>query len=132
MRFGDVVPETGGNVGSNFSSTAKTIWQLSLAPLSITRSDGKVTIPNLAATIDGPAGTARSISGATDGLKRWDLVLGDAAAEPGDGSGSDFAINRYGDAGGREAGDRTPLIISRATGLVTIPALDATLDMGRI
>ena len=63
--------------------------------------------------IDGPAGTTRDIIGSTLGLLRWGIELGTSAAEAGSNAGSDFAIDRYNDAG--TLIDQ-PLKINRATG----------------
>lgn len=64
------------------------------------------------------AGGGRAIAGQASGAMRWALYVGDATAESGGNSGSNFAVTRYSDAG---AVIDTPLSISRATGLVSMP-----------
>lgn len=67
------------------------------------------------------AGQSSLLLGRNNGVKRWELFLGDAVAEAGGDTGSRFAINRYNDAG---AFLSTPLFIDRATGAITLtPAL---------
>jgi len=55
--------------------------------------------------------------GATNNSTRWDLILGNSAAEAGSNAGSDFAINRCNDAGAYLS---TPVFISRATGAIAL------------
>src|SRR5262245_13422380 len=50
--------------------------------------------------------------------KRWELYLGNANPESGSNAGSDFALNRYSDAGALLGGGNT-IFISRATGNAT-------------
>lgn len=45
------------------------------------------------------AGSSAIISSLRNSLTRWDIQLGNATAEAGGNSGSDFVINRYNDAG---------------------------------
>jgi hypothetical protein len=61
------------------------------------------------------SGTANYINGLTDGSPRWQVIIGDTAAESGGNIGSDFAINRFDDAG--ELIDQ-PITISRIDGSV--------------
>ena len=68
--------------------------------------------------VNGPAATPRIITGQTNGSNRWGVLVGDAAPESGSNAGSDFAIYRYNDAGAFVDG---PLVISRATGVVSFP-----------
>jgi hypothetical protein len=75
-------------------------------------------------TINGPAGAAREISGATGGSLRWQMNLGDQTAEGGGpNSGSDFALVSYSDAGAFLA----PLLtIKRHDAIVDVNAVGAT------
>ena len=69
-------------------------------------------------TLIKPAGSnGNQIDGATAGLSRWALLLGDATAESGGNAGSHFSINRFDDSGSYLG---TPLSINRTTGNVAI------------
>jgi hypothetical protein len=61
------------------------------------------------------SGSSSVVYGRNNGLDRWSLVPGSNAAESGSNTGSDFAINRYNDAG---TYIDTPLNINRASGVV--------------
>jgi hypothetical protein len=71
-------------------------------------------------TIDGADGTARSLSGATSGSKRWEVQLGNVTPETGANAGSDFSLTPHDDTG---AGLAPAVSIERATSLMTL-ALD--------
>jgi hypothetical protein len=96
---------------------------------------GTMTGPIVSVTgdsINGAAGTARSLFGTTAASKRWELQLGGPSAEGGANAGSNFNLIAYNDAG---AVLSTPMSIARATGAVTfggsvtIPSLTlAALD----
>ena len=62
-------------------------------------------------------GQGNWLGGYLNGVPRWITKPGDATAEIGSNSGSDFAIDRYSDAG---AFLGTPFKISRDTGLTTL------------
>ena len=86
------------------------------------------TASNPGFLISGPVGSVRFIQGQTSGVGRWNLFLGDNTAETGTGNtGSDFAIRRLSDAGGFID---QPLLISRATGLVSVSAAVAVNAVG--
>ena len=70
---------------------------------------------NSGVVVDGPAGTIRPVFGTTAGVSRWELQLGNGAAETGSNVGSDFGITRYTDAG---AFIDSPISITRSTGQV--------------
>ena len=59
-------------------------------------------------------GLAATIQGQTATVRRWDLVLGDGAAETGTAAGSDLRIHRYNNAGTLID---VPLWIKRDTGV---------------
>jgi hypothetical protein len=93
---------------------------------------GTMTGPIISVTgdsINGAAGTARSLFGTTAASKRWELQLGGPSAEGGSNAGSNFNLIAYNDAG---AVLSTPMSIARATGAVTfgssvsIPSLTLT------
>jgi hypothetical protein len=66
-----------------------------------------------------PGSTWRNVFiGATNGVTRWEMVLGDATAESGSNVGSDFRINRFNDAGTQID---TSLLITRSSGVTSIP-----------
>ena len=66
------------------------------------------------------SGNANQVIGFTGGIgstqARWNMQIGDTAAESGSNAGSNFGISRYSDAG---AFIDTPFSISRATGAAT-------------
>jgi len=59
------------------------------------------------------------ILGETNGVMRWAIQIGDGTAEAGSNAGSLFAVSRYTDAG---AFIDSPILISRATGQITVNA----------
>lgn len=63
------------------------------------------------------AGQSRYINGQTNGANRWQLLLGDNAAEGGSNAGSNLVLVNFNDAG---APLGNPLTISRATGILTL------------
>lgn len=70
------------------------------------------------AVIRGAAGTARAIYFRTGTTNRW-VVFGNATAEGGSDSGTDFAVGYYADDGTWKG---TPFAIERATGVATFSA----------
>jgi len=73
------------------------------------------------------SGSGDNIYGATAGLNRWVLQLGDGTAESGSNAGSNFSLSAYNDAGtivGSPA-----LTIARSSGLATV-AGDPTSALG--
>lgn len=75
------------------------------------------------------AGSNRRARGRTGALLRWTLDLGNSTTEAGGNAGSDFALSRFNDAGSLL---EVAMLISRATGAVTIPkpvALGSTLTV---
>jgi len=66
------------------------------------------------------SGQQASIQGVNGANARWVMYLGDSAAEGGSNAGSNFAINRYNDAG---VGIDTPFSINRASGEVSIKGI---------
>jgi Chaperone of endosialidase len=131
VNLGDGNAETGtGNAGSDFSIQRYTdAGVLNDTPLSISRATGQATFSQIAtinvasgpATLvlntPGGAGNPRTIVGQTSAVSRWQLVMGNGAVESGSNVGSDFALQRYNDAG---ALIDSPLSITRSTGQVTI------------
>jgi Chaperone of endosialidase len=73
------------------------------------------TAQNSVFTMTRNAGQNATIGGQTGALLRWAVLPGDSAAEQGANAGSNFAINRYADAG---TIIDAPLTINRATGVV--------------
>jgi Chaperone of endosialidase len=130
----------GTNVGSNFTiGRYDDAGALIDAPFSIARDTGKAAIigkvtitstttpppppPGVAVdaaqlTVNKPAsGVSAAILGATNGLARWRLILGDVTTESGTNVGSNFRIDRFDNAG---AFLDIPLYIERSTGRVVI------------
>jgi hypothetical protein len=69
--------------------------------------------------LDSAKKQTRGLYGATAGVTRWGLIVGNTVDETGSNAGSDFAITRYAD-NGTYLG--APLSLSRATGAVTLGA----------
>ena len=82
---------------------------------------GDVIIKNAdpALALDGVAGNKNSIFGDKTEKHRWEIVLGNAAAETGSNAGSDFELINYAD-DGTLIGD--VLVGVRSTGLLTVKA----------
>jgi hypothetical protein len=115
--------ETGSDVGSNFSLYRyHDNGTLIDAPFSINRATSQVkfNIPAGATTasyphIDAPVALNAMLVGSKGGVDRWSVSLGNNVAESGSNNGSNFAVNRYSDAG---AYIDTPLSIYRSNGSV--------------
>lgn len=72
------------------------------------------------------AGTGRQVNGQTaTGTMRWRLILGSSATETGANVGSDFALNRFDDAGNSLG---NALRINRADGAATIAGASLLID----
>lgn len=82
---------------------------------------GPLTLTSM--NLNAVAGSYRLIYGQTAGVSRWRLDFPDGTAESGGNAGSNFAINRFNDAG---AFTGASLSISRATGLATVEANPTT------
>lgn len=67
-------------------------------------------------TIDGTAGSSRTLAYTTSGSSRWQWVT-TSTAESGSNVGSDMGLNAFSDAGSFLS---TPILIKRSTGLVTV------------
>jgi hypothetical protein len=89
-------------------------WSAALPLAGGTLSGPLVITANL--RFDQPAGSFRALLGQTSSVNRWQLILGNNAAEGGSNAGSDFVINRFNDAG---TIIDSPLAINRATGQAT-------------
>jgi hypothetical protein len=91
------------------------VWSASptLATLSLFPSAGATAV-SISKTASGQVG---AITGLTTGVLRWQLLMGDTAAETGANAGSNFTINAYTDAGAYLS---TPFSINRASGDVSI------------
>jgi hypothetical protein len=139
LSLGDNVAESGSNAGSNFSLARFTdagAWVDN--PISITRSNGDTTLvhnltlggnvysnggqlsasgANANVWLNKPAsGSVCALYGAMNGKARWQVTVGDSAAESGSNAGSDFGLYRFNDAG---AYLDTSLAISRSSGVAT-------------
>jgi hypothetical protein len=68
------------------------------------------------------SGQAAGITGTTNGLARWNVLLGDNLAESGANAGSHFYINRYNDAG---TYIDSPMIINRTSGSTVMSGIYA-------
>jgi hypothetical protein len=68
----------------------------------------------------GGSGHSAWLTGAMSGVARWNIELGNGAAESGANAGSDFGVSRYSDAG---AYLDSPLAINRSNGRVYVNSL---------
>lgn len=122
-ELGDATAEASGDVGSDYVlSRYSNAGALLGAAIKVRRSDGVVTLTgNAYITKADPtllicktaAAQSNVIYGTLNATIRWALVLGSGAAESGSNAGSDFAVNRYDDAG---AYVETPFTIKRNNG----------------
>lgn len=71
------------------------------------------------------AGGSNNLSGSLNGVLRWIVRIGNATAETGSNTGSDFEIQRMNDAG---VAVSSPFSINRATGNVTAQGLTTLAD----
>jgi hypothetical protein len=106
VTVGISAPVSVANGGSGATSLAAGPW--------VTRSGDTMTGP---LTIRGAAGADRAVLGATNATNRWELALGNAVAESGSNSGSDFAVISFNDAGAFLA---TAMSIQRASSNVIL------------
>jgi hypothetical protein len=124
---GDSTAESGGNTGSEFRINRHSDAGAYIdSPFTMYRSSGQIAMAgdlaiikaNPVITLDKTAsGQENFIYGFVNGGARWAVIPGSSAAESGGNAGSNFAINRYSDAG---AFIDTALMINRATALVTL------------
>lgn len=96
--------------------------------ITVTNGNGSITLatpqdinttssPSFAnVNLSAAAGSARNINFKTSGTSRWEFSA-NATAESGSNTGSDFAINRFNDAGTYQD---SPIIITRSTGAMTL------------
>src|SRR5262245_41957791 len=134
--------ESGSNIGSDFfiNRYPDSGTPLIDVPLSISRATGSISLggsgwhyvnavgatPVSETPINGHAGFRLNKAGAAscfltgenNGLKRWNIQLGDNTSESGSNLGSDFSIARYTDAG---AIVDFPFTIARSSGYITMP-----------
>ena len=88
--------------------------------LAINKASAALTLSKTA------AGQEVAISGQLNGLSRWAIAFGDAAAESGGNAGSDFRLYRFTDAGAYLG---SPLVVTRSNGLLVLEA-DPTAPLG--
>jgi hypothetical protein len=141
LVLGDSGTESGGNVGSGFQVQRFADNGAYLdSPIQINRANAATTLTgaitlntqsgvnpqftiNSNATgtnfqLNRPSGTYNNnFQGLVGGLARWNLILGNSAAESGSNAGSDCFLTRYSDAG---AAIDQPISVSRQTGLVSL------------
>jgi Chaperone of endosialidase len=108
-----MLPLTGGTLaGPGNLTVGGTLGVTGLATLS----GGVIAGSGTGLVIDVAAGIGKQILGRTSGSSRWLLQLGNATAEGGSNSGSDFALYRYSDAA---VFIDAALTINRANGIAT-------------
>ena len=141
LQLGDGTAESGSNAGSNFSLSAYNDAGTIVSPpaLNIVRSSGLVTAGGLTGiAIQPPAsqnallqlykpatGYGCQINTFTGSNMRWSQQMGDATAETGSDTGSNYSLYAFKD----NASYTLALSISRATGLATVAA-DPTSALG--
>jgi len=116
-----------GGILSWLNNAGAAIWTLTDAGALMTT--GGVSAPTVTVgsntatgptfTLNGAAGNPRFIHWQTAGVSRWRLNANATAEGGGSNAGSDFTLTRYSDAGSLLD---TPLIIARASGLMTLAA----------
>ena len=138
IALGNGAAETGSNVGSDFGIyNYNDAGAMLSAALSIERSTGTVTMTGLNSDgtglllqrasgpayiqFDAPVGSGMGVWSTRGSSQRWEIDLGNNTAESGSNAGSDFVITSYNDAGAYLA---TPLFINRATGTVSMSAVN--------
>jgi trimeric autotransporter adhesin len=130
--LGNGTAEGSGNAGSDFQLSSYDNTGAALGtPLAIKRATGLVQWCGNGATAYAPtppagsswqtmsksaSGTSVAILGATNGVPRWAINLGDNTAEGGSNAGSNFSIGAYSDNGTFGA---SPISIVRATQVCT-------------
>jgi hypothetical protein len=129
---GNSTAESGANAGSDFSLNAFSDTSVFLGSvLYVARATGAVSILGYGASglVAGGVGNATFVLnkksgaqtnvmvGASMGVARWNMQLGDGNAEGSGNAGSDFRIVRYTDAG---AVIDAPIYINRASAAVTL------------
>lgn len=108
--------------GKGGLSTANT-WTMSQTFSAINTFGSGAT--GVDVVLNGAAGTGRQITYRTNGLNRW-VVLARSGPETGANAGSNFAITSYDDAGNYI---EDPLVVTRATGAISIKSLFLTNDL---
>ena len=111
------LPLSGGTLTGPLTGTSAT-----LSGLLTVNGPVKISLPAGAAfanlpVIDAPAGTNRALAGATGGVARWQLNLGNNIPETGSNAGSDFALQNFSDAG---ASIGPTFTIQRSSGAVFV------------
>ena len=119
------LPLAGGTLTGPLNGTAATFSGNLTAPYGYftsgylavkTASSGNTAI-DLAKSGSGQTNVINGYSGSTSATAlRWQMALGDTAAESGGSAGSNFALSRFGDTG---AYIDTPFSINRASGAAT-------------
>jgi Chaperone of endosialidase len=130
LHLGDNTAEGGSNAGSNLLINRHSDAGAYIdTPLAINRATGLVSIGpgpanstvfasgNATLSLNKTGTSPASLIGTSAGLTRWNLQVGNSAAESSGNVGSDFVLTRYNDAG---ATIDAPLSINRASGGVTL------------
>jgi hypothetical protein len=97
-----------------------TVVNQGLGGLYLPLSGGNMSGPIIGVTgdtINGSAGTNRSLFSSSGGSTRWELQLASSDAEVGSNAGSNFNLVSYNDVGAQLA---IPISINRATGAITL------------
>lgn len=132
VLLANAAAEAAGNAGSDLQlNTYDNTGAYIGTPLTIERKTGYVAVNGNGATLSGASGAASQsaairlnkggsgyssiVQGMTNGVVRWQVSLGDNAAESSN-AGSDFTVNAFNDAGAGATVPK-PLWISRSTGV---------------
>jgi hypothetical protein len=141
LCLGDPTPESGSNAGSNFVVQGfNDAGNVSGQPLTINRATGIVSLgvavqiianganPYTGTFSTGSANVAinklgsgnnSNVDGYSNGILRWQMILGNSTAESGSNTGSDFAIQAFNDAG---VSSGIPITIARSNLYMTVPS----------
>jgi hypothetical protein len=102
--------DSSGNWSLNNSSNVSLFSVSQVGTVQLSSATSPAIIINKSVT-----GLANQLVGATNGVSRWNIYIGDTTAEV-TNAGSDFKIGRYNDSGTLQD---YPIFISRLTGIVT-------------
>jgi len=103
MQLGNGAPESGGNVGSDFSLVSfADNGTTQLGSLVVTRANVNVGLSSNSPTVtlnknSGTNGGSILIGGQTAGAQRWSLFLGNGGTESGNSAGSIYALQSFTD-----------------------------------
>jgi Chaperone of endosialidase len=84
---------------------------------AFTSTGGVNAVNGVGIAMDGPTSQSRVLRGSVAGSPRWDINLGNGAAEGGTATGSDFQLSSYNNAGAFFA---SPIVVSRGNSQIAL------------